>query len=164
MEVFNENLSKVDTYNGEIYIYCNSNISLWQDSHYLFQKVNLLSVSQSVSNDVQNYFEFCSVWPKQLIESPTRVTCKSSIISQILASFPDRVTKRGILNVGLSDHQAIYYTGKVTRIKRDNINQRKYGFFKSYTVDGSEKALGEALDFPNNENFDNVNYAYSNFI
>ena len=88
----------------------------------------------------------------------------NSIIQHILKTIPCRVVQRRILNVGLSDHQAIYYTGKVTRIKRDNINQRKYGFFKSYTVDGSEKALGEALDFPNNENVDNVNYAYSNFI
>ena len=45
MEVFNENLSKVETDNGEIYIYCNSSIILWQNSHYFFQKVNLFSVS-----------------------------------------------------------------------------------------------------------------------
>ena len=163
MEVFNENLSKVDTYNGEIYIYCNSNISLWQDSHYLFQKVNLLSVSQSVSNDVQNYFEFCSVWPKQLIESPTRITCKSSIINQILASFPDRVTKRGILNVGLSDHQLNYGTIKITKIKRSGHREIKYRSFKNYTFDCYEKAVVE-INIPEYKSFDNVHDTYSNFI
>ena len=52
---------------------------------------------------------------KETIESPTRITCSSSsIIDHILASFPNRVTQRGILNVGLSDHQLTYCTRKIT--------------------------------------------------
>ena len=55
---------------------------------------------------------------KQLIENPTQITCSSSsIIDHILASFHDRVTQQEILNVRLSDHQLIYSTRKVTRIK-----------------------------------------------
>ena len=42
---------------------------------------------------------------KQLIEVPTRVTCSSStIMDQILASFPDRVSHKDITDVGLSSH------------------------------------------------------------
>ena len=37
----------------------------------------------------------------------------SSIIDHILAISPDRIAQRGILNVGLSDHQLIYYTKKL---------------------------------------------------
>ena len=139
MEIFNEKLSKVDTNNVETYILGDFNINLWQNGHYVFQKHNLVSC-QSVPNDVKNYFDFCTMFGlKQLIESPTRITCSSScIIDHILASFPDRVTQPGILNVGLSDHQIIYCTRKIIRIKRVGHKQIKFHSFKNYTIDGYE--------------------------
>ena len=98
---------------------------------------------------------------KQLIESPTRITCSgSSIIDHILASFTDRITHRGILSVGLSDHQLIYCTRKITKIKRGGHKQIKICSFKNYTSDGYEKALVE-INFPKYKNFDNLNDAYS---
>ena len=101
---------------------------------------------------------------KQLIESPTRITCSSSsTIDHILASFPDRVTQQGILNVRLSDHQLIYCTRKITRIKRGGYKQIKFRSFKNYTIDGYEKALVD-INFPENKKFDSVNDAYSNFF
>ena len=164
MEIFNENLSKVDTNNVETYILGDFNINLWQNGHYVFQKHNFLSCL-SVPNDVKNYFDFCTMFGlKQLIESPTRITCSSSsIIDHILASFPDRVTQQGILNVGLSDHQLIYCTRKITRIKRGGHKQITFRSFKNYTIDGYEKALVD-INFPEYKKFDNVNDAYSNFI
>ena len=117
MEIFNENLSKVDTSNVETYILAGFNINLWQNGHYVFQKYNLLSC-QSVPNDAKNYFDFCTMFGlKQLIESPNRITCSSSsIIDPSLASFPDRVAQQGMSNVGLSDHQLIYCTRKIARM------------------------------------------------
>ena len=52
------------------------------------------------------YYEFCIIFGlKQLIEVPTRVTCSSStIIDQILSSFPDRVSHQNVIDVGLSGH------------------------------------------------------------
>ena len=57
---------------------------------------------------------------KQLIEVLTRVTCSSStIINHTLASFPDRVSQQqGVIDVVLSDHQIIYCTRKISRIRR----------------------------------------------
>ena len=137
MVIFSKNLSKVDTNNVETYILCDFNINLWQNGHHVFQKHNLLSC-QSVPKDVKNYFDLCTMFGlKQLIESPTRITCSSSsIINHILASFPNRVTQRGILNVALSDHQLIYCTRKITRIKRGGHKQVKFRSFKNYTIDG----------------------------
>ena len=54
IEIFNENLSKVDTNNLETYILGDFNINLWQNGHYVFQKHNLLSC-HSVPNDVKHY-------------------------------------------------------------------------------------------------------------
>ena len=75
MEIFNGSLSKVDTNNVEIYILGDFNINLWHNGHYVFQEHNLLSC-HSVPNDVKNYFNFWTMLGlKQLIESPTRITC-----------------------------------------------------------------------------------------
>ena len=64
---------------------------------------------------------------KQLIEIPTCVTCSSStIIDNILASFPDRVSQQGVIDVGLSDHQIKYCTRKISRIKRGTHKQIRY--------------------------------------
>ena len=101
---------------------------------------------------------------KQLIESPTRITCSSSsIIDHILANLPNKVIQRGILNVGLSDHQLIYCTRKITRIKRGGHKQIAFHSFKNDTTDGYKIALVE-ISFPEYKKFDNVNDAYSNFI
>ena len=100
---------------------------------------------------------------KQLIESPTRITCSSSsFVDHILANILDRVTQQGILNVGLSDHQLIYSTRKITRTKRSGHEQITSRSFKNYNIDGHEKSLVE-INFPENKKFDNVNDAYSNF-
>ena len=106
----------------------------------------------SVSNDIKNYFDFCTLFGrKHSIENPTSITCSSSsIINHILASLPDRVTQQKILNVGLSDHQLICSTREITRIKRGAHNQIKLCSFKNYTVE---------INFPEYEDFDNVNDA-----
>ena len=164
MEIFNENLSNIDTNNVETYILDDFNKNLWQNGHYVFQKHNFLSCL-SVPNDVKNYFHFCTMFGlKQLIESPNRITCSSSfIIYHILASFLDRVTQQGILNVGLSDHQQIYCTRKITRIKRGGHKHITFRSFKNYATDGYEKPLVD-INFSEYKKFGNVNDAYSNFI
>ena len=119
LEIINTHFSKLDTNNNEIYILGDFNINLYLNNSYIFLKNNLLQ-SQSITSDIKKYYEFCTMFGlKQLIEVPTRVTCSSStIIDHILASFPNRVSQKGVIDVGLSDHQIIYYTRKISRIKR----------------------------------------------
>ena len=101
---------------------------------------------------------------KQLTDVPTRVTCSSStIIDHILASFPNRVLQQGVIDVGLSGHQIIYCTRKISRIKTGTHKEIRYRSLKNYSADIYEEALGR-VDFPNYNNFENINDAYSNFI
>ena len=67
------------------------------------------------------------------------------------------------LNVELSDHQLIFCTRKITRIKSGSHKQIIFRSFKNYTIDGSEKTLVE-INFPEYKKLDNVSDAYSNFI
>ena len=161
LEIINTHFSKLDTNNNEIY---KSNINLYLDNSYIFEKNNLLQ-SQSIPSDIKKYYEFCTIFDlKQLIEVPTRVTCSSSaIIDYIVANFPDRVSQQGVIDVGLSDHQIIYYTRKISIIKRGTHKQIRYRSLKNYLVDIYEEALVR-VDFPNYLNFENINDAYSNFI
>ena len=95
---------------------------------------------------------------------PTRVTTGSStIIDHVLASFPERVTQSGVIDIGLSDHQLIYCTRKISRIKRGSHKQIKFRSFKHYTVDLFEQELSK-LNFPNYRNFNDINKAYNDFI
>ena len=90
-------MSKVGENNNWTYIFGDFNINFWQNGCYVFQTHNL-PLCESVPNDVKNYSEFCAMLGlKQLIISPTRITCSNSpIIDHILANFSDRVTQEGI--------------------------------------------------------------------
>ena len=101
---------------------------------------------------------------KQLIIVPTRVTTGSStIIDQVLASFPKRVTQSGVIDIGLSDHQLIYCTRKISRIKTGSHKQIKFRSFKHYTIDLFKQELSKS-NFPNYRNFNDINKAYNDFI
>ena len=98
----------------------------------------------------------------QPIQSPTRVTCSTStLIDHILTSAPSRVSQKGVINVGVSDHQLIFCTRKISRIKTGG--DHKYLNFcslKNYTADYYKENLTQ-VDFPNYENFGDVNDTYS---
>ena len=50
---------------------------------------------------------------KRLIKCPTRVTCSTStLIDHILASFTSRVSQKGVIDIGISNHQPIFSTHK----------------------------------------------------
>ena len=164
LEIINTYFSKLDTNYNEIYILGDFNINLYLNNSYIFLKNNLLQ-SQSITSDIKKYYEFCTMFGlKQLIEVPTRVTCSSStIIDHILASFPNRVSQQGVIDVGLSDHQIVYCTREISRIKRGTHKQIRCRSLKNYSAVIYEEALGK-VDFPNYHNFDNIDDAYSNFI
>ena len=61
----------------------------------------------------------------QKIKSPTRITCNStSLVDHILTSLPDRVSREGVINVGLSDHQLTYCTRKISRSKTGGVHKK----------------------------------------
>ena len=101
---------------------------------------------------------------KQLIEVLTPVTCSSStIIDHTLARFFDRVSRKGIIDVRLSDHQIIYCNRKISRIKGGTHKEIRHRSLKNYSADIYEEVLGK-LDFQNYHYFENINDTYSNFI
>ena len=81
--------------------------------------INLINKQKHIPNGIKRYNEFCSLYGlEQLISTPTRVTKNSSsILDHILTNSTDRVSQSGVIDTGLSDHQLIYCTRKITRTK-----------------------------------------------
>ena len=122
-------------------------------------------VLNTIPYDVRKYQEFCNVFNfKQLISCPTCITCSSSaIIDHILASYPDRVSQKGIIDIGISDHQLIFCTRKTLKTKTASHKQINFLSIKNYSTVTYEEAL-KKVKSPNYEIFININEAYANFI
>ena len=84
-------------------------INMYQKNKYIVRDDNTIS-SKLLSSDIKIHHQFCTMHGlKQLIKSPTRVICSNStLIDHILASFPSRVSQKGVIDVGISDHQLIF--------------------------------------------------------
>ena len=81
------------------------------NNRYVVRDDNTIS-SKFLYHDIKNYHQFCAMHSlKQLIQSPPRVTCSTStLIDHILTSAPSGVSQKGVINVGVSDHQLIFCT------------------------------------------------------
>ena len=121
-------------------------------------------ISQLTPNGIKRYKEFCSLHGiEQLLTLPTRITNNSSsLLDHILTNSADRISQFGIVNVGLSDHQLIYCTRKITRTRLNTHKYVKMRSFKYYSEDLYVKKLKE-IDFPDYSNFKDINEAYSDF-
>ena len=149
----------------EIYVLGDFKINMYHNSRYIVRDDNTIS-SKFLSHDIKNYHQFCTMHGlKQLIQSSTRVICGTlTLIDHILTSAPSRVSQKGVISVGVFDPQLIFCTRNISKIKTGG--HHKYLNFhslKNYTADYYKETLKQ-VDFPNYENFRDVNDGYSNFF
>ena len=118
LEILNMTFEKVDVDKKEIYILGDFNINMYHNNRYIVCNDNTTS-SKFLSRDIKNYPQFCTMYSlKQLIQNLTFVTCSiSPLIDHILTSAPSRVSQKGVINVGVSDHQIIFCKRKISKIK-----------------------------------------------
>ena len=85
-----------------------------------------------------------------------------SLLYHVLTNSAHRVSQFGVVDTGLSDHQLIYCTRKITGIK---LNVHKY--IKTRSLQNYSQALYQEklskINFPDYSNFKDINYAYSDF-
>ena len=133
-ETITEHFLKINTNDRDIHILGDFNTNLFSKQKYIFHQTN----TQSMSPEVKNYFQFCSLYGlEQLIKVQARVTCStSSLIDHILTICPERerVLQQGIIDVGLSNHQLIYCTRKLSRTKVGTHKQTTFRSLKSYLL------------------------------
>ena len=127
--------------------------------------INLINKQKHIPNGIKRYKEFCSLYGlEQLISTPTRVTKNSSsILDHILTNSTDRVSQSGVIDTGLSDHQLIYCTRKITRTKFNSHKNITIRSLKNYSQDVYLEELNK-INFPDYSKFTDINDAYSDFI
>ena len=91
LEIIKTNFEKLDTDAKESYILGDFKINMHQNNKYIVPDDNTIS-SKFLCSDIKNYHQFCTMQGlKQLIKSPTRLTCSTStLIDHILVSFSER--------------------------------------------------------------------------
>ena len=92
-------------------IFGDSRKNMYQNNKYIVRDDNTISW-KLVSSNIKYYHKFCTMYDlKQLIQSPTSVICSTStLIPHILASFPSSVSQKGVIDIGISNHQLIFCT------------------------------------------------------
>ena len=133
LETMNGHFYKLDTINKGTYILGDFIINL--NNKYIFEKYSAI-ISSTIPYDVRKYQEFCNVfYLKQFISCLTRITCSSStIIDHIFASYPDRVSQKGIIYIGISDHQLMFCTRKTLKTKTASHKQISFRSLKNYSA------------------------------
>ena len=114
---------------------------------------------------INKYKEFCQTFSlTEIIRDPTRITCStSSLLDHIITNSLEKISQKGTIDVGLSDHQLIYCTRKVLWTKLNMHNQFQVQSLKKYSVEAYTNALRQ-IDFPNYDAFSNVNVAYTDLV
>ena len=111
----------------------------------------------------KKYHQFCTMQGlKQHIQCLTQVVCSTSnLIGQV--SFQE-FFQIGAINVGLSGHQLIFRTRKVSKFKTCCVHKHiKANSLNNDRVQDYKKSLRQ-IAFPNEGIFDNVNAACSDFF
>ena len=114
---------------------------------------------------MSKYKDFCQKFSlKEVIQEPTRVTSTtSSLLDHILTNSDWKISQKGVIDVGLSDHQLIYCTRKIVRTKTNMHKQIRVRSLKNYTSELLIKELSK-IDFPDYSIFSNTNVAYNDLV
>ena len=83
----------------------------------------------------KGYIDFCfSFSLEQLSSTPTRVTSKTAtLIDHVLTNSSQKVSKCGVTQLGISDHNLVYCTRKKNSLKSDKNNDISIRLMKNYT-------------------------------
>ena len=80
---------------------------------------------------------------KQLMKHPTIITCHTSTLTDhIVTNYEEKVTQSGgVIDTSLSDHQLIFCTRKIKRVKTNNHKQISFRSLKNYSMENFEREL-----------------------
>ena len=150
LETFLNDLKLIDFTKSEVYFLADFNINLLQNNKFVLKENQPLDGKNLNSPLLPKYKELCQTFSlKEIIQKPTRVTSStSSLLDHILTNSGWKVSQKGVIDVGLSDHQLIYCTKKIVRAKTKVHNQIQV----------------RSLNFPDYSIFSNVNIAYKDLV
>ena len=111
---------------NDLFILGDTNINILDNGQNLLDKYK--DMNQRKSNFAaipKKYAQICSTLGlKQLIKHPTRITCHTStLVDNVFTNCEEKVTQRGVVYTSRSDHQLIFCSRKIKRVKTNNHKQ-----------------------------------------
>ena len=165
LNIFSNDFQQIDSKTNAICLLGDFNINLLQNGRFLLKENQSYKLKSSSSVLVNKYKEFCQKFSlTEIIKEPTRITCSTSTLcDHIFTNSAEKASQKGVIDVGISDHQLIYCTRKIKRIKHNVHNQIQFRSLKKYSAEIVTNALKKD-QFPNYSTFSNVNVAYSDLL
>ena len=162
---FSNDFQQIGSKTNEIYLLGDFNINLLQNGKFILKENQSYKLKSSSSALVNNYKEFFQKFSlTEIIKEATRITCSTStLLDHILTNSSEKVSQKDMIDEAISDHQLIYCTRKIKRIKHNMHNQILVRSLKKYSAEIFTNAL-KTVQFPNYNIFSNVNVAYSDLL
>ena len=112
LESFINDLKQIDFKKSEAYFLGDFNINLLLNDKFVLKENQSLTFRNFNSPFLSKYKELCQKFSlKDIIHEPTRVTSTtSSLLDHILTNAGWKISQKGVIDVGLSDHRLIYCT------------------------------------------------------
>ena len=94
-------------------------MNMFENNKYIVNEKTTIC-TKIASADAKGYHQFCTMHGlKELVQCPSRVACSTStLIDHVLATFCSRDSQKGVINVGLLDHQLIFCKIKISKIMK----------------------------------------------
>ena len=165
LESFINDLKQIDFKKSEAYFLGDFNINLLLNDKFVLKENQSVTFRNFNAPFVSKYKELCQTFSlKEIIQEPTRVTSTtSSPLDHILTNAGWKILQKGVIDVGLSDHQLIYCRRKILRTKFNMHNQIWVRSLKNYTPELFREELTK-INFPDYNIFSNVNIAYLDLV
>ena len=165
LESFINDLKQIDFKKSEAYFLGDFNINLLLNDKFVLKENQSVTFRNFNSPFVSKYKELCQTFSlKEIIQEPTQVTSTtSSLLDHILTNVGWKISQKGVIDVGLSDHQLIYCTRKILRTKFNMHNQIRVRSLKNYIPEFFREELTK-INFPDYNIFSNVNIAYLDLV
>ena len=79
----------------------------------------------------------------------------SYLVGHIITNCEEKVTQSDVIDTSLSDHQLIFNSRKIKRVKSNNHKQTPFQSVKNYKMENFKQKL-KNITFPNYEKFSDV--------
>ena len=156
-------MQQIELNKKEIYLLGDFNINLFQNGKLFLNENQSNQVKNPTSSLISQYKEFCqSFFLTEIIKEPTRTTCNTtSLLDHILTNCAENVSQKGVIDVGLSDHQLIFCTRKIRRARRNMHNQIQIrSYIRNYSAENLISTLKD-IKLPNYDIFSDVDVAFA---
>ena len=120
LDYLSKGLNDFNLMENDLFIFGNTNINILDNGENILDKYKDMSKRKSNFGAIpKRYAEICSTLGlKQLTKHPTRITCHTStLIDHIITNCEENVTQSSVSNTSLSDHELIFCTRKIKRLK-----------------------------------------------